>query len=114
MPPVTQRLQGCKKFPLMGWVVLLGRIQLFRHAGDQLDLTRSIGLAKRSSHRKLTGIQVDQILLRGVMESKRRRLDKRRLERANSQAKDIKLDLGLDIPKLRAGCCYFLWQTPGN
>jgi len=32
----------------------------------------------------------------------------------NSQAKDIKLDLGLDIPKLRAGCCYFLWQTPGN
>jgi protease-4 len=25
---------------------------------------------------------------------------------------DIKLDLGLDIPKLRAGCMYFLWQMP--
>lgn len=32
----------------------------------------------------------------------------------SGQAKDIKLDLGLDIPKLRSGCCYFLWQTPGN
>lgn len=32
----------------------------------------------------------------------------------SSRAKDIKLDLGLDIPKLRSGCCYFLWQTPGN
>jgi hypothetical protein len=27
-------------------------------------------------------------------------------------AHDIKLDLGLDIPKLRAGCMYFLWQAP--
>lgn len=27
-------------------------------------------------------------------------------------AHDIKLDLGLDIPKLRAGCMYFLWQVP--
>jgi protease IV len=32
----------------------------------------------------------------------------------SSRAKDIKLDLGLDLPKLRSGCCYFLWQTPGN
>ena len=29
-------------------------------------------------------------------------------------AHDIKLDLGLDIPKLRAGCLYFLWQAPEN
>ncbi len=29
-------------------------------------------------------------------------------------AHDIKLDLGLDIPKLRAGCMYFLWQAPQN
>jgi protease-4 len=29
-------------------------------------------------------------------------------------AHDIKLDLGLDIPKLRAGCMYFLWQAPEN
>jgi protease-4 len=29
-------------------------------------------------------------------------------------AHDVKLDLGLDIPKLRAGCMYFLWQTPEN
>jgi protease IV len=28
-------------------------------------------------------------------------------------AHDIKLDLGLDIPKLRAGCMYFLYQAPG-
>lgn len=27
-------------------------------------------------------------------------------------AHDLKLDLGLDIPKLRAGCMYFLWQAP--
>jgi len=27
-------------------------------------------------------------------------------------AKDIKLDLGLDAPKLRPGCMYFLWQIP--
>jgi protease-4 len=27
-------------------------------------------------------------------------------------AHDIKLDLGLDIPKLREGCMYFLWQAP--
>jgi len=32
----------------------------------------------------------------------------------NSSAHDIKLDLGLDIPKLRAGCMYFLWQVPEN
>jgi protease-4 len=32
----------------------------------------------------------------------------------NSAAHDIKLDLGLDIPKLRAGCMYFLWQAPEN
>ena len=31
-----------------------------------------------------------------------------------SQAHDIKLDLGLDIPKLREGCMYFLWQAPEN
>jgi protease-4 len=30
----------------------------------------------------------------------------------NSQSHDIKLDLGLDIPKLREGCMYFLWQVP--
>ena len=29
-------------------------------------------------------------------------------------AHDVKIDLGLDIPKLRAGCMYFLWQTPEN
>jgi protease-4 len=28
----------------------------------------------------------------------------------SSSAHDIKLDLGLDLPKLRAGCQYFLWQ----
>ena len=32
----------------------------------------------------------------------------------SSQAHDIKLDLGLDIPKLREGCMYFLWQVPEN
>ena len=32
----------------------------------------------------------------------------------NNQAHDIKLDLGLDIPKLQAGCMYFLWQAPEN
>jgi protease IV len=32
----------------------------------------------------------------------------------NSSAHDIKLDLGLDIPKLREGCMYFLWQVPEN
>lgn len=32
----------------------------------------------------------------------------------SSQAHDIKLDMGLDIPKLRAGALYFLWQPPGN
>jgi protease-4 len=31
-----------------------------------------------------------------------------------AQAKDIKIDLGLDIPKLRSGCLYYLWQMPGN
>jgi protease-4 len=32
----------------------------------------------------------------------------------NGTAHDVKLDLGLDIPKLRAGCMYFLWQAPEN
>jgi protease-4 len=31
-----------------------------------------------------------------------------------SQTHDIKLDLGLEIPKLREGCLYFLWQMPEN
>jgi protease-4 len=30
----------------------------------------------------------------------------------SGQAHDVKLDLGLDIPKLRADCMYFLWQMP--
>jgi protease-4 len=30
----------------------------------------------------------------------------------NSQVHDIKLDLGTDVPKLRAGCLYYLWQMP--
>ena len=32
----------------------------------------------------------------------------------SSQAHEIKLDTGLDIPKLRAGALYFLWQPSGN
>lgn len=32
----------------------------------------------------------------------------------SGSAHDIKLDLGLDIPKLREGCMYFLWQVPEN
>jgi protease-4 len=32
----------------------------------------------------------------------------------NGSAHDIKLDLGLDIPKLRAGCMYFLYEAPEN
>ncbi len=32
----------------------------------------------------------------------------------SSQAHDIKLDLGLNMPKLRAGALYFLWQPPEN
>jgi protease-4 len=32
----------------------------------------------------------------------------------SGEAHDIKLDLGLDIPKLREGCMYFLWQVPEN
>jgi protease-4 len=32
----------------------------------------------------------------------------------SSQARDIKLDIGMDIPKLQAGALYFLWQAPGN
>jgi protease-4 len=32
----------------------------------------------------------------------------------NGSAKDIKLDLGLEMPKLRPGCLYFLWQAPQN
>jgi protease-4 len=31
-----------------------------------------------------------------------------------SSAHTVKLDLGIDIPKLRAGCQYFLWQPPGE
>lgn len=30
----------------------------------------------------------------------------------NSQAHDIKLDLGIELPKLQAGGLYFLWQAP--
>ena len=32
----------------------------------------------------------------------------------SGSAHDIKLDLGLDIPKLRSGCMYFLYQAPEN
>jgi len=32
----------------------------------------------------------------------------------NSQVKSIKLDLGVEIPKLRSGCLYYLWQMPEN
>ncbi|HTX20688.1 MAG TPA: signal peptide peptidase SppA [Candidatus Aquilonibacter sp.] len=32
----------------------------------------------------------------------------------SSKSPDIKLDLGLDIPKLQAGAMYFLWQAPGD
>ncbi len=32
----------------------------------------------------------------------------------SSSAHDIKLDLGVDLPKLQAGCMYFLWQVPEN
>ena len=32
----------------------------------------------------------------------------------SGKAHDIKLDMGLDIPKLQAGALYFLWQAPGN
>jgi protease-4 len=32
----------------------------------------------------------------------------------SSAAHDVKLDLGLDIPKLRAGGMYFLWEAPAN
>jgi len=32
----------------------------------------------------------------------------------SSEAHDIKLDLGVDLPKLQAGCMYFLWQAPEN
>ena len=31
----------------------------------------------------------------------------------SSQAHDIKLDLGVDMPKLQAGCMYFLWHAAG-
>ena len=30
----------------------------------------------------------------------------------SGEAHDIKLDLGTDMPKLRAGCMYFLWEMP--
>jgi ClpP class serine protease len=29
-------------------------------------------------------------------------------------AHDVKIDVGLDIPKLRAGCMYFLFEAPEN
>jgi len=29
-------------------------------------------------------------------------------------AHDLKLDLGLDLPRLRSGCMYFLYQAPEN
>ena len=32
----------------------------------------------------------------------------------SGKAHDIKLDMGLDIPKLQAGALYFLWQAPAN
>ncbi len=32
----------------------------------------------------------------------------------SSAAHDVKLDLGLDIPKLRSGCMYFLYEAPVN
>jgi protease-4 len=32
----------------------------------------------------------------------------------SGNAHDIKLDLGMDIPKLQAGALYFLWQAPEN
>jgi protease-4 len=32
----------------------------------------------------------------------------------SGSAHDIKLDFGLDIPKLRSGCMYFLYQAPEN
>jgi protease-4 len=32
----------------------------------------------------------------------------------SGKAHDIKLDLGMDIPKLQAGALYFLWQAPAN
>jgi protease-4 len=32
----------------------------------------------------------------------------------NGSAQNIKLDLGMDLPKLRAGLPYFLWQAPEN
>jgi protease-4 len=32
----------------------------------------------------------------------------------SSKSHDIKLDLGVDIPKLQAGALYFLWQAPEN
>jgi len=32
----------------------------------------------------------------------------------SSKTRDIKLDVGIDIPKLQAGCMYFLWQAPEN
>jgi protease-4 len=32
----------------------------------------------------------------------------------SSKSHDIKLDLGMDIPKLQAGALYYLWQAPEN
>ena len=32
----------------------------------------------------------------------------------SSKSHDIKLDIGVDIPKLQAGALYFLWQAPEN
>lgn len=32
----------------------------------------------------------------------------------SSQSRALKLDLGIDIPKLRSGCCYFLYEAPSR
>ena len=32
----------------------------------------------------------------------------------SSKAHDVKIDLGLDIPRLQAGAMYFLWEAPEN
>jgi len=32
----------------------------------------------------------------------------------SSSTHAVKLDLGLDLPKLRVGLPYYLWQTPEN
>ncbi len=32
----------------------------------------------------------------------------------SSRANVVKLDVGIDLPRLQAGCLYFLWQPPGD